>query len=157
MKTDEKKLLTEVSTFNEIQIHYKRPIFDANRKVASSHDSERLLRSFIDTKRIDYKEFFWVLLLTNANHVLGISEIAVGNTTGVTVNVKEIYQLALLANASAIIVAHNHPSGKLEASQSDRNITAKIKEGLKFLDITLLDHLILTSEGFVSFSDSNWM
>lgn len=143
--------------FNEVQIHYKRPIFDCKSKVASSEDSERVLRSFIDPKRIDYKEFFWVLLLTNANQVIGVSEIAVGNTTGVSVNIKEIYQLALLANAPAIIVAHNHPSGKLKPSEADKRLTNKLTEASNFLDITLLDHIILTSEGFVSFSDSNWM
>lgn len=145
------------TSFNEVQIHYKRPIFNCNRRVASSEDSERVLRSFIDTKRIDYKEFFWVLLLTNANQIIGVSEIAVGNTTGVSINIKEIYQLALLANASAIIVAHNHPSGKLTPSEADKKLTRKLTEASNFLDILLLDHIILTSEGFVSFSDSNWM
>lgn len=143
--------------FNEVQIHYKRPIYDTNCKVASSEDSERILRAFIDPKRIDYKEFFWVLLLTNANQVIGISEIAVGNTTGVSVNIKEIYQLALLANAPAIIVAHNHPSGKLKPSEADKRLTKRLSNASKLLDILLLDHIILTSEGFVSFSDSNWM
>lgn len=142
---------------HEIEIHYKRPVFDSGQKVSSSDDSEKILRSFIDARRIDYKEFFWVLLLTNANQVVGISEISVGNTTGVSVNIKEIYQLALLANAPAIIVAHNHPSGKLSPSESDKRLTKKLSEASKLLDITLLDHLILTSEGFVSFSDSNWM
>ncbi|WP_292942880.1 JAB domain-containing protein [Olleya sp. UBA1516] len=142
---------------HEVQIHYKRPFFNIIKKVSSSEDSEKLLRSFIDIERIDYKEFFWVLLLTNANQVIGVSEIAVGNTSGVMVNIKEIYQLALLANASAIIVAHNHPSGKLTPSEADKRLTQKLSNASKLLDITLLDHLILTSEGFVSFSDSNWM
>lgn len=157
MKTKLLKSLSEISTFNEVQIHYERPIFNTNRVVKCSEDSERILREFLDNKRIDYKEFFWVLLLTNANQVLGISEIGIGNTTGVAVNSKEIYQLALLSNASAIVVAHNHPSGKLTPSTADKNLTQKLKEAFKLLDITLLDHLILTSEGFVSFSDSGWM
>ena len=72
-------------------------------------------------------------------------------------NVKEIYQLALLSNASAVVVAHNHPSGKLKPSTADKDLTQKLKEAFKLLDITLLDHLILTSEGFSSFSDSGWM
>jgi DNA repair protein RadC len=54
-------------------------------------------------------------------------------------------------------VAHNHPSGKLTPSEADKEITKKITKALKLLDITLLDHLILTSEGFVSFSDSDWL
>jgi DNA repair protein RadC len=157
MKTELLKSLVEISTLNEVQIHYQRPIFNLNRTVKCSEDSEKLLRAFLDNKRIDYKEFFWVLLLTNSNQVTGISEIGVGDTTGVSVNVKEIYQLALLTNASAIIVAHNHPSGKLTPSIADIKLTKKLKEAFKLLDIILLDHLILTSEGFVSFSDSDWM
>ena len=157
MKTKLQKTISEISTFNEVQIHYQRPLFNPEKAIRSSDDSEKLLRNFIDDKRIDYKEFFWAILLSNANQVLGISEIGVGSTTGVSVNVKEIYQLALLTNASAIIVAHNHPSGKLVPSIADKNITQKLKDAFGLLDIKLLDHLILTSESFVSFADSDWM
>ena len=157
MKTNSTKSIEKISTFNEVQIHYQRPIFNTCKTVKCSDDSEKYFREFLDNKRIDYKEFFWVLLLTNANQVLGVSEISVGSTTGVSVNIKEIYQLALLSNASAVIVAHNHPSGKLVPSSADKNITEKLQKALKLLDIILLDHLILTSEGFVSFSDGGWM
>ena len=153
----EKSTAIPIVKCHEVQIHYKRPFFNTDNKVASSLDSERILRTFIDTKRIDYKEFFWVLLLSNANHMIGISEIGVGGTTGVYVNTKEIYQLALLANAAGIIVAHNHPSGKLIPSEADRKMTKRLFNASELLDITLLDHLILTSESFVSFADSNWM
>lgn len=142
---------------NEVEIHYKRPMLDTKLKLNSSETTNELLRKFIDTNKIDFKEFFWVLLLSNNNQVLGISEIAIGQTMGVSVNIKEIFQLALLANASVIIVAHNHPSGKLEPSKADKNITKKIKSAAKLLDITLLDHLIITSESYASFSDNNWM
>lgn len=141
---------------HEVEIHYKRPVLNDNLKVKSSEDSVRLLRQFIDTKRIDYKEFFWVLLLNNNNQLLGISEIAMGTTNGVTVNIKEVFQLALLTNATCIIVAHNHPSGKLTASESDKHITQKLMKASKLLDLTLLDHLIITSEDFMSYSDSRW-
>jgi len=142
---------------HEVQIHYKRPVFNQLQKISSADDSYQLLRKSIDMNRIDHKEFFWVILLTNANHVLGISEIGAGNSRGVVVHIKEVYQLALLMNASAIIVAHNHPSGKLDPSSQDRAMTQKLKKVSELLDITLLDHLIITSEGFVSFADSNWM
>lgn len=141
---------------HEVEIHYKRPVLNDNLKIKSSEDSVRVLRQFIDTKRIDYKEFFWVLLLNNSNQLLGISEIAVGSTNGVTVNIKEVFQLALLTNATCIIVAHNHPSGKLKASESDKRITQKLMKASKLLDLTLLDHIIITSEDFMSYSDSRW-
>lgn len=157
MTTKLLKSQLEISTINEVRIHYQRTIFVAELTVKCSDDSEKYFRKFLDNKRIDYKEFFWVLLLSNANQVLGISEIGIGSTTGVAVNVKEIYQSALLSNASAIIVAHNHPSGKLTPSTADKDLTQKLFKALKLLDITLLDHLILTSEGFISFSDHGWM
>jgi len=72
----------------------------------------------------------------------------------VVTNYKEILQLALLSNASAIILAHNHPSGDLNISASDRRVTSKIMEVTEIIEVTLLDHIIITSESYVSFSDS---
>tara|TARA_R110002072_G_scaffold302796_1_gene488818 strand:- start:7970 stop:8425 length:456 start_codon:yes stop_codon:yes gene_type:complete len=138
---------------HEVQIHYKRPLFETPKKIFSSESVDVLLREFIDLERIDHKEFFWLILLDNNNYVIGMSEIGVGTTTGVCVNFKEIFQLAMLTNATNIIVAHNHPSGKLTVSTSDIQITQKLKESTKLLDITLLDHLIITSESFLSLSD----
>jgi len=143
---------SKTNSFHEVQIHYKRPLFDSLPKINSSEDTEKILRDFIDLNRIDHKEFFWVILLTNSNHALGISEIGVGSTAEVMVNLKEIGQLALLTNASAIIVAHNHPSGKLEISKADRKMTDKLSTFLSIIDVTLLDHLIISSEGFLSFT-----
>lgn len=139
---------------HEVQIHYKRPLFEIPKKISSSESVDALLREFIDLERIDHKEFFWLILLNNSNYVIGMSEIGVGTATGVCVNFKEIFQLAILANATGIIVAHNHPSGKLKTSTSDLQITQKLKESTKLLDITLLDHLIITSEGYLSLSDN---
>ena len=73
------------------------------------------------------------------------------------VNIKEICQLALLGHAMQIIIAHNHPSGTLTPSQADRKLTDKLKNTLNLLDIELLDHLIITSESYISFVDNNWM
>ena len=148
METEQKRCIC-----HEVQIHYKRPIFDNPKKIASSEDADAILREFIDLNRIDHKEFFWLILLNNSNYAIGMSEIGAGNTTGVCVNFKEIFQLAILANATGIIVAHNHPSGKLEISTSDFQVTQKLKKSSKLLDITLIDHLIITSEGFRSLSD----
>jgi len=150
-----KRTKLNLSACYEVQVHYKRPLYNKTKKIESSETAETILREFMDKKRIDHKEFFFVMLLTNANQVLGISEIAVGSSNAVNVNIKEIFQLVLLTNASGIIVAHNHPSGKLEASQADISITKKLKEASKILDVTLLDHLIITSEGFVSLFEQN--
>ena len=101
------------------------------------------------------RESFWVLLLTNANQVVAISETARGTSRGTPVNTKYIFQLALLTNASAIILAHNHPSGKLAISHSDIEETKKIKTLARMMEMTLLDHIIITSESFISMKEEN--
>lgn len=121
--------------------------------ITCADDADRMLRSYIDLDRIDLKEFFWVIMLNRANRVLGISEIAMGTTNGVLVDVKEVCQLALLTSATQIVVSHNHPSGRLIASKADMEITTKIKEALSLFDSTLLDHIIITSESFFSFAN----
>jgi DNA repair protein RadC len=76
-----------------------------------------------------------------------------GGISSTIADIRMIMQTALLGNASSIIVAHNHPSGQLKASEADKQITTKIKEAGAFLDITLLDHIIVTSAGYSSFSN----
>lgn len=137
----------------EVEIHYKRPLFDTMKYIKCSKDAETILREFIDANRIDLKEFFFVMLLTNAFQLLGISKVASGSTQGVQINTKEIFQLALKANASAILVCHNHPSGTLKISYADKKQTKKLQTLAKLLDITLADHIIITSESYISFAD----
>ncbi len=152
-----KRTTLNTSACHEVHIHYKRPVYDKDKKITSSQSAEIILRDFADTDRLDYKEFFFVMLLTNANHVIAISEISIGCTNGTLVNTKEVIQLALLTNASGVIIAHNHPSGKLKKSTSDDTITQRIKGALSLLDMKLLDHIILTSESYASFSDEGWL
>lgn len=141
---------TDVFTIQEIEIHYTRPIGVTFCKVTNMNEAETVIRESIDLRKIDHKEFFWVLLLNHSNQVLGISEIGRGSTSRVDVNIKEIFQLALRANASSVILAHNHPSGNPKPSSADIAITKKIKEGGKLLDIEVHDHLIFTSQGCTS-------
>lgn len=137
----------------EVEIHYKRPLLDTMKYIKNSEDAENLLRFCINPKRIDLKEFFIVLLLTNANQILGISVVSSGSTRGVQINTKEIFQLAIKSNAAAILVCHNHPSGTLKISDADKKQTKKIQTLAKLLDITLIDHIIITSESYISFAD----
>lgn len=137
----------------EIEIHYKRPLFESMTHIKSAEDAVKGLREFINVKQLDVKECFWVLLLTNANRLLGISQVAVGTSTGVLINSKEIFQLALLTHATAVIVCHNHPSGHLKISESDKQQTRRLQELTKIMEINLLDHIILTSESFLSFAN----
>lgn len=140
---------------NEVTVHYKRPLFDRMIAIGNSNDLNGLLRKFIDERTMDLKEFFWVVLLSHANRVLGISKISSGTPKGVVVSFVEVFQLVLLTNASALAVAHNHPSGNLKPSESDRALTQNLHQLAKLFDVTFLDHLILTSEGYYSFSDQH--
>jgi len=139
---------------HEVEIVYKRQLFDEMIIIKCSQDIDTFLRKTINLKVIDLKEIFWVILLSNSNGILGFSEIGKGDSTGVIVNLKEIFQLALKTNATSIIVCHNHPSGKLVASEQDKKITQKIKNASELFGMTLLDHIIITSEDYYSFADA---
>lgn len=143
----------DLSCMCEVSITYKRPLFDKMPHIKSSEDANDIIKGAIDLDCLDYKEFFWVLLLNNSKRVLGISEIGKGDTQGVVVNIKEIFQLVLRTNATAIIICHNHPSGNLVASKNDRTMTTKVKEISKLFSISLVDHLIITSENYYSFAE----
>ena len=144
---------TKLFTTAEVEIHYTRSPSCEVLYIHSSRDADRILRTYINLHQLDLRESFWVMLLTNANQVIGISETARGTIREVSCNPRCIFQLALLSNASAIILAHNHPSGKLEISRSDMNVTKNIKDLATMMGMTLLDHMIITSETYVSIAD----
>jgi DNA repair protein RadC len=102
---------------------------------------------------IELQEEFKVLLLNRANMILGIYNLSKGGVFGTIVDIKLLLAAAIKSNASSMIVAHNHPSGNLKPSVSDKRLTKKIKEGAKLLDVELLDHLIVTKLFYYSFSD----
>lgn len=97
------------------------------------------------------------MLLNRANKVLGYYLVSIGGLTGTVVDQRIIFQVALKANACSIILAHNHPSGQLTPSQADIDLTKKIVSAGQFLDITVLDHIILTAENSYSFADEGLM
>jgi len=138
----------------EITLSYY-PCIDLNDRqiVTCSQDAERLFRENWNDAQIGFVEEFKVMLLNRANRVLGISSVSKGGVSGTIADPKVIFAIALAGIASGIIVAHNHPSGNLKPSQADIKLTQKLSEGAKLLDITLLDHLILTPENYTSFSD----
>jgi len=94
-----------------------------------------------------------VLCLNRANRILGWAKVSQGGLTGTVADPKLIYQIALKSNASSIIIAFNHPSGNLNPSESDIQLTRKLKEAGLMLDLPVLDHLIISSEGYYSFAD----
>jgi DNA repair protein RadC len=137
----------------EITISYRNKVRPSERRqISSSQQCAELLRE-IWSDRIEYVEEFYAILLNRANRVLGWTKISSGGISGTVADPKVIFQSALKANASSIIIAHNHPSGNLQPSESDIRLTKKIKQAGSFLDLPLLDHLILTSEHYYSFAD----
>lgn len=98
-------------------------------------------------------EEFWVLYLNNANKVIHKAQLSKGGITGTVVDVRLIFKLALEHNATSIILSHNHPSGKLMASDADKEITKKLTFAGEQLDIKVLDHIIITEKGYLSFQD----
>jgi len=98
-------------------------------------------------------EEFWVIYLNNSNKVLTKLQMSKGGIAGTLVDVRLVLKKALELGAVALIVVHNHPSGTLKVSQSDKNITQKIKEASSTLDIKLLDHVIITENNYLSFAD----
>jgi len=100
-----------------------------------------------------HHEEFWVLYLNNSNKVLHKSQLSKGGMTGTIVDTRIIFKTALEYNATSLILTHNHPSGKLLASDADREITKKLKLAGQQMDIMVLDHVIITENGFYSFND----
>lgn len=146
--------LHEKQQVAEIQLIYKTNVKPSDRlKINRSTDAHDIFRLSWDETKIEFVEQFKVMLLNRANKVLGIFELSTGGVSGTVADPKLIFAAALKGVASGLILAHNHPSGNLRPSQSDIDLTRKIKEGGKFLEIQLLDHIIITSEGYYSFAD----
>jgi len=102
-------------------------------------------------------EEFWILLLNRANKIIGKYQISQGGVSGTIADPKRIFHIALSNLASGIILCHNHPSGNIKPSAQDIKLTKKIADGAKYMEINLLDHIILGDEQYYSFADSNML
>lgn len=102
-------------------------------------------------------EEFWILLLNQANRVIGRKKVSMGGTTGTVVDAKVVFKKAIEGKAVSIILSHNHPSGSLYPSQADLHLTQKLKSAGQVLDIKVLDHLIISERGYYSFADEGTM
>jgi DNA repair protein RadC len=98
-------------------------------------------------------EEFWVLYLNNSNKVIKKEQLSKGGITGTVVDVRLILKLALENNATSLILSHNHPSGRLEPSEPDIEITQKLKLAARQLELSVIDHIIVTENGYYSFAD----
>jgi len=138
----------------EVELIYKTKIKSSERpQITCSRDMAELLKSCWNEYKIELVEQFKIILLNRANRVLGIVDISTGGVGGTVADPKIIFAAALKANASGLIISHNHPSGNLNPSRADQELTQKLKLAAQILDINLLDHVIITNEGYYSFSD----
>ena len=119
-------------------------------KITSSRDAAHTMQVIIGS--LEHEEF-WVLYLNNSNKIVAKVQISKGGLTGTLVDVRLVFKRALEVAAVGIIVCHNHPSGKLQPSTADKQLTSKIKAAGITLDIKLLDHLIITEKAYFSFAD----
>lgn len=139
---------------NEVELHYRQPQSKESVVIRNSEDAHKVLLSVFDSNQINIREEFVVLYMDRSNRLIGSYTGFKGGITGVAVDPRIIFSVGLKCLAVSIIVAHNHPSGNLKPSHEDKQLTTKIKEGGRFLDISLLDHLILNPSGeYFSFTD----
>jgi DNA repair protein RadC len=123
---------------------------DEKIKITSSKDAYQVIKPHL----LDLPhEEFWVIFVNRANRVMRTNQISQGGVAGTVADPKIIFKNALQELASGIIIAHNHPSGNLNPSQADIDLTKKVKEGGRLLEIQVLDHLIIAGQKYFSFAD----
>ncbi|WP_323787713.1 JAB domain-containing protein [Psychroserpens sp.] len=154
------KTQTKLFTGNEIceiKVTYERPPLSSMPAISCSLDAIDVVRQICEGVSLDYQEHFWCIFLNNSNHVLGYREIGRGDQTGAIVHVSQIFAISIKVSAKAIILAHNHPSGKLKPSKADKQLVGRIEEIGKLFNISILDSIIITSESSLSFADEGLM
>lgn len=135
VELSQRRRLAEVAV--RYQVHSSQSIFELMQPVIGELPHEE----------------FWIVYLNNANHVIAKNQLSKGGITGTLVDVRLVYKTALELGATGIILCHNHPSGTLKPSESDRQITRKLKLAGENLDIKVLDHVIVTESAWFSFAD----
>ena len=139
---------------NEVKLSYKAKQKASERpKALNSKASYDILLNCFDSDTIEFRESFKVLLLNRSNQVLGVFNVSEGGISETVVDIRLILQSVILSNASGIILAHNHPSGNLKPSIQDDDITNRIKKACEIMNISLLDHIVITSEHYYSYAD----
>ena len=153
---ENKLSLEELNNVSEIEIVYRRKAkckMCERPQITSSSDAYQILLHYWNQDKIDLLEEFKVLYLNRSNRVLQIIELSQGGITGTIADPRLILATALKVAACSICLAHNHPSTNLNPSRSDEELTHKIKQAASFHDIKILDHIIISSEGYFSFAD----
>lgn len=139
---------------SEISLKYSPVVQKQERpKIKDSKSAYNVLLETWNMDTIELFEEFKVMLLNRANEVLGIYILSKGGITGTVVDIKLLFAVVLKSASSSIIMAHNHPSGNLKPSEADRSLYLKIKKVAEYLDVSVLDNLVISKDGYYSFTD----
>ena len=142
----------------EVKLTYQPKIKASERaNIETSENAYQLMMSVFDADTIQHKESMKVILWNRPRKVLGVCSISEGGINETSADIRIIMQAAILGNASGIILAHNHPSGNVQPSWQDNQLTQRAKDVAKLLDIALLDHLIVTDEKYYSYADEGYI
>lgn len=145
--------MEQLTSLQEIKVDYARN-YKGEAVCHSSHAAELCRQAFNQTHAsIDLKEYAFIILLNRSNCPIGYYKLSEGGVSGCVVDPKIAFSVALSCLACGIILCHSHPSGSLKPSTADTELTRKFKASGELLDITLLDHIILTSESYCSYAD----
>ena len=145
--------MKRLTSLQEIQVSYKSSYGHESIK-GSSTAADILRKAYnISEANMALKEYFYVLLLSQAHKVIGFYQVSSGGMTSTVADAKLVFSIALKCLAASIVICHNHPSGNLKPSEADKRLTKKFLEASKVLDIAMLDHIILTEDWYTSFSD----
>lgn len=149
-----KSMRTKELQLCEITVNYE-PKRRATHQITSSKIAESYLRQAFKKKRsnIQYKEYFYILLLSRSNKVLAFHKLSEGAISGCLADIRLAFGVALKSVASAMILCHNHPSANCKPSTQDDRLTKKFKDAGELLDIAVLDHIILTHNDYYSYAD----
>ena len=146
--------MQKLLTLSEIKVSY-HPVLTANPYVLFSLDAYVIFKDFFPIETIGLQESFVVMYLNRASRVLGVYPICTGGITSTIADLRLILSVALKTAATAIMLAHNHPSGSLKPSMNDKDLTRKVKEAAQLMEINVMDHIILSPvDGeYYSFAD----
>ncbi|SEA51722.1 JAB domain-containing protein [Pedobacter hartonius] len=153
-----KSIASPLSKIPQITLSYRPRVKASDRvTVHGSEDVYKILKKNWDPNTIELQEQFKILLLNGCSQVIGLADISSGGISSTIADSKLIFATALKAGTFGIVMAHNHPSGKLVASEEDIRLTKKIQDGAHLLDIYLYDHIIMTKRGYLSMADKGLM
>lgn len=137
-----------------VGVRIKMSDIPERQKVGSSNDAYRAISPVLENLA---HEEFWIITLNRANQITKKIKISTGGQSGTVADMKLIFREALMQKAAGIILVHNHPSGNLTPSQADKDVTRKAIENGKFLEMPVLDHIIVSERGYYSFADEGAM